>query len=234
MEDAIFIPWLDSVRSVPRSGLIMWPTSGPVCDQDCCSVYVILQSWENCPTELFEIRPLGSSPQCLLHLTDLANCVKGSGHKYSRTLLVLAVPNSLIWKLKGKWIFWIPTTSSASLQDSTNSHIRVACFMTGSSLREGPPPDSSVFMNSLSLPILIEQFRCCRYCARCWRYRSEQAPHDVCLHAGYHLSKEEKIGAMMGDKEHRMLMEQRARVLTKCRIWGSLFEEMMFKLRPER
>lgn len=38
----------------------------------------------------------------------------------------------------------------------------------------------------------------------------------------------------MGEKKSRVLKEQRARALTKCGVRESLFEELIFKLRPER
>lgn len=48
-------------------------------------------------------------------------------------------------------------------------------------------------------------------------FRSEQTKHNLYLHVGYYLSRNKKIGFMMGE-EYRVLMEQRARVLTTCGI----------------
>lgn len=51
-----------------------------------------------------------------------------------------------------------------------------------------------------SLPILIEELPCCRYCAEYWRYRHDLVTHNLCPHPGYCLSSDENIYAVMGEE----------------------------------
>lgn len=135
--------WIVS-GSVSRSGLIMWLISGRSRDQDCCSVCGF--GTEDTVHCVFEIRPLGSLPQRLLHFADLPTaegfwahvpedsprpgcaqrCTFGAGRK-------MGTP--------------IPTTS---LRDSASSRVRVACLRAGAPCRRDVPAPP-VPVTSLSL-----------------------------------------------------------------------------------
>lgn len=116
----LFHGWIVS-GSVPRSGLIMWLISVPSLWPRLL-LSLPLWSWENCPVEVFEIRPLDPLP-CIcstLLACQALQMVLGTG------LLDLALPNSGYLHSERK----VYNLASWNHQDGTHSCIRVACFIT--------------------------------------------------------------------------------------------------------